>query len=161
MLAPGALLAQDVGFLGMNIGMTRSDIIRVAEDSALLEVPKDRDVEFFPVEDRKILTFSVKPEIPYIYLQFYDELLLALTVVFDERHIDYYTLVKRMEEKYGTHVRMTPQWRVWEVGTVLIQVEKPAVVKYMALEELVERAGFERPGKTAMDTKKEALLDGL
>ena len=161
LLAPGSLWAKEVGFMNMNIGMPRSEVIRTAETSELIEVPKNRDVEFFPVEDRKILTFSIKPEVPYIYLQFYDEILLALTVVFDERHIDYYTLVREMEEKYGKHGRMTPSWREWEIGSALIQVEKPAVVKYMALEELVERAAFQVPEETPANMRKETLLDGL
>ena len=159
--APWSLLAQDVGFMKMKIGMTRSEVLLIAESSDLIEVPKDRDVEFFPVEDRKILTLSIKPEIPSIYMQFYDDLLLAMTVVFDERHIDYYTLVNRLEERYGKYDRVTPSRREWDFGPALIQVEKPAVVKYMAIEELIERASFTRPQEFPESERRKRILDGL
>ena len=76
--APWSLFAQDVGFMDMKIGMTRSEVLMIAESSDLIEVPKDRDVEFFPVEDRKILTLSIKPEVPSIYMQFYDDLIIRI-----------------------------------------------------------------------------------
>jgi hypothetical protein len=161
LVTPWMLWAQEVGFMGIQIGMSRSEVIARAESSDLIEVPKNRDVEFFPVEDRKILTLSVKPEAPYIYLQFFDDVLLSLTVLFDERHIDYYTLIGEMEQKYGKHTRITPLWREWEIGSSLIKVEKPAVVKYMALDELVERSSLKMPEKYPHNERKAALLEGL
>jgi len=158
---PGSIWAQEIGFMGMHLGMSRSEVIEKAESNDLIEVPKSRDVEFFPVEEREILALSITPEAPHIYLQFYDDILLSLTIVFDEQQIDYYTLIDRMEEKYGEHQRVTPSWREWEFEGALIKVEKPAVVKYMALEELVERAALKRQEAPTSNERKAALLEGL
>ncbi len=160
LLLPAAARGEEKGFFGIRLGMTRSEVIQKAEETDIILVPKNRDVEFFPVEDRKILTLSIEPEIPFIYCQFYDDILLALTAVFDERHIDYYTLTAEMENRYGGHNRITPYWREWEVDGTLIKVEKPAVVKYMDLEELVARAAFE-PEVPAEKERKERILQGL
>jgi hypothetical protein len=159
-LLPQAARCEEMGFFGISIGMTRSEVIRKAEETDIILVPKNRDVEFFPVEDRKILTLSIEPEVPFIYCQFYDDILLALTAVFDERYIDYYALAAEMEKNYGGHVRITPSWREWEVDGTLIKVEKPAVVKYMDLEELVKRAAF-KPEVPPEKARRDRILQGL
>jgi hypothetical protein len=158
---PAAVCAQEAGFLGIHIGMSRGEVITTAESTALIEVPKNRDVEFFPVEDRKILTLSVKPEVPFMYCQFYDEVLFSLTVVFDERYVDYFTLVQRLEARYGRYDRIEPSFREWEIGSVLIKVEKPATVKYIALEDLLQRTSFGRKDASSSAGRRETLLEGL
>ena len=135
--------AEETGFFGITIGMTRDEVIEKAEAADFILVPKNRDVEFFPVEDRKILTLSIEPEVPFIYCQFYDDVLLALTAVFDEKYIDYHALTGEMEKRYGGHDRTTPSWREWDVDGILVKVEKPALVKYMDLARLVAMAAFE------------------
>ena len=160
LLLPVTARAEGKGFFGIRIGMTRSEVIQKAEETDIILVPKNRDVEFFPVENRKILTLSIEPEVPFIYCQFYDDILLSLTAVFDERHIDYYALTLEMENRYGGHDRITPSWREWEVDGTLIKVEKPAVVKYMDLTELIARAAFE-PEVPVEKERKERILQGL
>lgn len=156
---PFFLFAQDVGFMDIKIGMSREEVLKVGEENEIIEVPKNRDVEFFPVEDRKILTLSAKPEIPYIYLQFFNDTLYSITVIFDERYIDYYTLAGQLESKYGQYHSMNPVWREWRIDDVLIKVEKPSTVKYIALEEFLEAVDFKR-GESSSD-KRNKILEGL
>ena len=61
------------GYMGIHIGMNREQVLTAAEANDLMTVPKNRDVDFFPIEEREIITLSIKPEIPFIYLQFFDE----------------------------------------------------------------------------------------
>ncbi|MBN2324884.1 MAG: hypothetical protein JXQ30_14235 [Spirochaetes bacterium] len=157
---PQPARSEMTGFFGITIGMSRSEVIRKAEETDIILVPKNRDVEFFPVEDRKILTLSIEPEVPFIYCQFYDDILLALTAVFDERHIDYYALAAEMERRYGGHMRITPSWREWEIDGILIKVEKPAVLKIMDIDELIKRAAFE-PEVPPMKARRDMILQGL
>ncbi len=159
-IGPTLITAQETGFMGLNIGMTREQVVEAAEKNDLITVPKNRDVEFFPVEQRKILTFSVKPEVPFIYLQFFDNVLYAMTVIFDEKYVDYYTIVKRLEDKYGPHTALSPQWREWRLDGVTVKAEKPAVVKYIALEEFLKATSSGQEGR-AGDERRETLLDGL
>jgi hypothetical protein len=159
-ICPTIISAAETGFMGLAIGMTREQVIAAAEKNDLIAVPKNRDVEFFPVEQRKILTFSIKPEVPSIYLQFVDNVLYAITVIFDEKYMDYYTIVKRLEEKYGRHTVLTPQWREWRIGDVTVKAEKPAVVKYIALEKFLKAASFEKKAHKAND-RRDTLLNGL
>jgi hypothetical protein len=155
------LYAQEVGFMGINIGMTRDDVLGYADGREILEVPKNRDVEFFPVEEREILTLSIKPEVPHIYLQFYNEKLYAITIIFNEKYIDYMTLSSRLREKYGSYNELTTQWRKWNIGEVEVKVEKPAVVKYIALKEFLEVTDFKTQNTLGESEKKQILLDGL
>jgi hypothetical protein len=157
----GPLFAQEVGFMGINIGMTRDDVLGYADGREIIEVPKNRDVEFFPVEEREILTLSINPEVPHIYLQFYNEKLYAITVIFNEKYIDYMTLSSRLTEKYGPYNELTPQWRKWDIGEVEVKVEKPAVVKYIALKEFLEVTDFKAQNELGESEKKQILLDGL
>ncbi len=159
-ICPSLVFTQETGFMGLDIGMTRDQIIAAAEKNDLITVPKNRDVEFFPVEQRKILTFSVKPEVPFIYLQFFDNILYALTVIFDEKYVDYFTIVKKLEDKYGAYTALTPQWREWRLDGVTVKAEKPAVVKYIALEEFLKATSFEKKEQQG-EERKEVLLNGL
>ncbi len=147
-----------VGFLGLRLGMSREQALAAVDASDLLQAPLKRDVEFFPVENRQILTLSVQPEAPFIYLQFFDDVLYAITVIFDDARIDYHVLARSLEQRYGSWDRLQPDSRLWRVGEVTIRVEKPAVVKYIALEDFLEAAGFpaERPAG-----REERLLEGL
>ncbi len=155
------LFAQEVGFMGINIGMTRDDVLSYADGREIIDVPKNRDVEFFPVEERKILALSIKPEVPHIYLQFYNETLYAITIVFDEKYIDYMTLTSKLEDKYGPYNELTPSSRKWYIDEVEIKVEKPAVVKYIALEEFLEVTDFKAQKDLDWSEKKQILLEGL
>ena len=155
------LFAQEIGFMGLNIGMSREEVLNFADADELIKVPKNRDVEFFPVEDRKILTLSVLPEVPHLYLQFYDDKLYAITVNFNEKYIDYYTLFDVLESKYGPYTDLVPEWRKWEIDGIEIRVEKPAVVKYIALDEFIEAAGFQDQGGLPGSERRNKILDGL
>ncbi len=161
-LIPGTLiLASDVGFMGINIGMTREEVLNYADKNNLIHVPKNRDVELFPVENRKILTLSVKPEIPWIYLQFYNDKLYAITVIFDKRYVSYEVLCEKIAGKYGSYVDLSPTWRKWEVDGIEIKVEKPAVVKYIALEDFLKVTNFKKDNTPTGKDKIEILLNGL
>ncbi len=161
LLAGFQVQASDVGYMGIRIGMTRDEVLGYADERSIIEVPRNRDVEFFPVEDRKILTLSIRPEIPQMYLQFYDEKLYAITVTFDEKYIDFYTLAAELQRKYGPYTSLTPLWRSWEAEGVEVKLEKPAVVKYIALEEFLAITGFKKPEGYRGSERRRLLLDGL
>jgi len=158
---PYFLFAQETGFMGMNIGMTREEVFAVARGNELIAVPKNRDVDFFPIEQRKILTLSIKPEVPFIYLQFFNDTLYAITVLFDEKYVDYFTVSSRLQEKYGKYTSMHPQWRQWQLDGITVKVEKPSVVKYIALGEFLQATAFDKEGHKPADQRKAVLLDGL
>jgi hypothetical protein len=155
------LHSQDIGFMGINIGMSRNEVLTYADSNHLITVPKNRDVEFFPVEDRKILSLSVEPEIPHIYLQFYSDKLYGITLTFNERYIDYLTLAGTLEAKYGPFSSLTPKWRKWTIGGIEIKVEKPAVVKYLALKEFLQVTGLRPVQETKEGERRKILLEGL
>jgi hypothetical protein len=141
--------ARDIGFMGISIGMTREQVLNYADEKKIIEVPKNKDVEFF------------RPEIPQMYLQFYNEKLYAITVIFDEKYLDYFALAGSLAEKYGGYAALSPSWRKWEFEGVEIKVEKPAVVKYIALKEFLEVTDFKKDeGYTASERRK-MFLDGL
>jgi hypothetical protein len=155
------LSANDIGFMGINIGMTRSEVLEAAEHTPMIEVPKNRDVELFPVEERKILTLSIKPEVPFMYLQFFNEKLYAITVIFDERYVDYFSLCDALQKKYGSYTTLSPSWRQWNLEGIIIKVEKPAVVKYIALEEFLRETDFKSRSSAEKEQRKVLLLDAL
>lgn len=155
------LFAQEIGFMGINIGMTRVQALQAAELKPMIEVPRNRDVELFPVEDRKILTLSVKPEVPFIYLQFFNDKLYAITVIFDEKYVDYFSLCDALQEKYGMYAALKPSWRQWQLEGVIIKVEKPAVVKYIALEEFLRETNFKARAAEEEGERRALLLEGL
>jgi hypothetical protein len=150
-----------VGYMGIHIGMNRDQVLRTAESNDLMTVPKNRDVDFFPVEEREIITLSIKPEIPFIYLQFVDDVLYAITVIFDERHMDFYTLSSEVAGRYGEYTSLTPTWRQWQLDRITIKVEKPAVVKYIALNEFIEASAFDGEAAAFDQARREQILGGL
>lgn len=147
-----------IGFMGLALGMSREQVLAAADASDLIQAPRKRDVEFFPIENRQILTLSVRPEIPFIYLQFFDDVLYAITVIFDDAYIDYLTLASSLGRRYGAWTRLQPDSRLWRVDQVTIRVEKPAVVKYIALEDFLKAADFSRE-ETGL--RRQRLLEGL
>jgi hypothetical protein len=159
--AHSEIVAGAVGYMGIYIGMNRDQVLAAAESNELMTVPKNRDVDFFPVEEREILTLSVKPEIPFLYLQFFDDVLYAITVIFDERYMDFYTLSLAVTQRYGEYTTLTPQWRQWRLDRVTVKVEKPAVVKYIALHDFLEAASFEGKAPEFDMERREQLLRGL
>jgi hypothetical protein len=159
--ATSPLICGEIGFMGINIGMSRDEVLSYADENELVHVPKNRDVEFFPVEERKILALSIEPEVPHLYLQFYSDRLYAITLVFNERYIDFFTLAETLEEKYGLVQELTPRWRKWEIAGIEIRVEKPAVVKYIALKEFLEATNFDGQREKTITERRAILLEGL
>jgi hypothetical protein len=155
------LNCQEIGFMGINIGMSRDEVLSYADEEELVHVPKNRDVEFFPVEERKILALSIEPEVPHLYLQFHSDRLYAITLIFNERYIDFFTLAETLEEKYGVVQELTPKWRKWEIAGIEIKVERPAVVKYIALKEFLEATNFKGQKEKTTTERRAVLLEGL
>jgi hypothetical protein len=96
-----------------------------------------------------------------MYLQFHDDKLYAITMIFDEKYIDFYTLASELQKKYGTYTSLTPLWRSWEADGAEVKLEKPAVVKYIALEEFLAVTGFKKPEGYRGSERRRLLLDGL
>jgi hypothetical protein len=75
--------------------------------------------------------------------------------------MDFYTLSESLQEKYGEYTALTPQWRQWQMNRVTVKVEKPAVVKYIALKDFLEAASFDGSVDYPDMEKRRALLVGL
>jgi len=158
---PISIFSQEIGFMGINIGLTREKVMEIADYNPIIHVPKNRDVELFPVEERKILTLSINPEIPNMYLQFYNNKLYSITMIFDEKYIDYYTLCSVLMDKYGEYTELNPDWREWNVNDIKIVVEKPSVVKYIALKEFLDVSGFKKESKYDKNKRIKTILESL
>ncbi len=91
--------------------------------------------------------------------QFVDGELFTITLIFNRRALGYYTLYTTLEEKYGEPADLSPEKSVWEDEAVLMSLERPLRIKYIAKPVLDELKRESRTGISLERLSRERFLE--
>jgi len=119
----------------------------------------DPDVYFTPARKETLIECTGNGFVKRIFIQFVDNRLFALIIDLNEDLIDYFTLYRSFEEKYGAFTDFSPQSVRWDRQDVRLSLEKPLTVKYLDLRKFAELKDEGRAAVTEEVKSLEQFLD--
>lgn len=91
--------------------------------------------------------------------QFVDGGLFTITLIFNRAALGYFTLYTTLQEKYGEPDELSPEKAVWEDEAVLLSLERPLRIKYIAKPVLDELRRESRKGISLERLSREKFLE--
>lgn len=90
---------------------------------------------------------------------FADGTLYIITLFLDRDRLDYFTLYRTLEDKYGEPDSLSPRDAVWENEETTLILERPLTVKYIDRGIFEERIAEGRMGESIRAQSRENFLD--
>ena len=118
------------GFGNLRLGMAMEDVKTVLSES------KDFSYRHFtesmlPYTELPVFECKGTHFIERAVFQFYEERLYSMTVFFDRRKIDFYTLFTTLTSEYGPHSELDPRRIVWDNGASRMTLTKPLTLTFL------------------------------
>ncbi len=90
--------------------------------------------------------------------QFEEEALAAIILELNPEKIDWYTMYRTLENKYGPPVELNPEKIWWTDGITRIALERPLTVKYLDLEVFESALEEQEDRRTWYETAREDFI---
>ena len=119
------------GFGLVDLGMTMDQVKSALAEDPNFDYRGDPDVSFLPHSEVPIIETAGTAFVSSGIFQFHDDSLYVITLVLNDRRLDYFTLYDSLRAKYGEPNSLTPSTAIWETEAVRIALEKPLTVKYI------------------------------
>jgi hypothetical protein len=123
--------ALQTGFGLVDLGMSMDQVKSALADDPNFDYRGDPDVSFLPYTEVPIIETAGTAFVSTGIFQFHDDSLYVITLVLNDRRLDYFTLYDSLRAKYGEPNSLTPSTAIWESEVVRIALEKPLTVKYI------------------------------
>ena len=141
------------GFMNITLGLSMDSLEEALKENSYFDYRGKPDVDMRITQDRTLIECSGFSYVKKGYFQFYNEKLIVITIIIDEKELDYYSFYTNLERKYGKPHHLNPEGVYWENNEVSVALEKPLSVKY------TDRKSFtEIKEKSAAKTSKQKEL---
>jgi hypothetical protein len=119
----------------------------------------DPDVQMLPVRRSPVIETAGTGFITRGYFQFRDDALYMILLELQPGRLDYYTMYRTLQEKYGEPARLSPVDMVWETESVRLVLERPLTVKYLDLEAFREIRDEARVEQSLREISRDRFLE--
>lgn len=127
------------GFNRLQLGMSLAEAKEELKADGNFVYRGDPDVSMLRSPNDSLIECEGFYYIDRASFQFVDDGLFTITLIFNQRTLGYYTLYSTLAGKYGDPDELSPEKAVWENEEVIMSLERPLRIKYIAkpvLEEL-------------------------
>lgn len=118
------------GFGDLRLGMSMDDVRNV--------LASDEDFSYrhftesmLPYTELPVFECKGTHFIERAVFQFYEDRLYSMTVFFNRRKIDFYTLFTTLTSEYGPHSELDPRRIVWDNGASRMTLTKPLTLSFL------------------------------
>ena len=130
------------GFGPLRLGMSSAEVKAALEESPDFSYRQFTE-SMLPYTDLPVFECRGTKFIDRAVFQFYEDRLYSMTIFFNRRKLDFYTLFTTLTEKCGVHSQLSPERIVWENGTVRQTLTKPLTLAFLDVavhDELLGRS---------------------
>ena len=120
----------DWGFGPLRLGMSSAEVKAALEESPDFSYRQFTE-SMLPYTDLPVFECRGTKFIDRAVFQFYEDRLYSMTIFFNRRKLDFYTLFTTLTEKCGVHSQLSPERIVWESETVRQTLTKPLTVAFL------------------------------
>ena len=141
------------GFMNITLGQTMETLENNLSENTYFDYRGEPDVDMRISSQRNLIECSGFSYIEKGYFQFYNGKVIIITILLDEKELDYYTFYSTLEKKYGKPEHLNPDRVYWETETHSFSLEKPLRIKYMdktAIQEIKEKSISKESAQTIL-----------
>lgn len=147
------------GFNNILLGMGMERVKEELESDPNFHFRGDPDVSMMRSPNTSLIETRGYYYIDRASFQFIEDALYTITIILNTNRIGHYAMFTSLIEKYGEPDSLSPQKTVWEDEKMIITLERPLRVKYMAKEVLEELRREQRKKKSAEELTRERFLE--
>lgn len=118
------------GFGNLRLGMSMADVKTVLSQSRDFSYRHFTE-SMLPYTELPVFECKGTRFIDRAVFQFYEDRLYSMTVFFNRRKIDFYTLFTTLTEQYGPHSELNPSRIVWDNGSSRMTLLKPLTLSFL------------------------------
>ena len=126
------------GFMNLKLGLTMNELEEALNENTYFDYRGKPDVDMRLSKERTLIECSGFSYVKKGYFQFYKERLIIITIMIDEKELDFYSFYRNLENKYGKPDNLNPEGVYWKNGQISMALEKPLSVKYTDLKAFAE-----------------------
>ncbi|MBO4732065.1 MAG: hypothetical protein J5597_04585 [Spirochaetaceae bacterium] len=145
----------------MQLGMNIDDVKKALANDSIFGYRGERDVSLLPSPNRVLIETSGLSFLDRSWFQFYEDKLYTMIFKLDEDRVDFYSMFKTLNEKYGEPTSLSPDKVVWKDDSITLCLERPLTIKYIdtkVFKEIQDKAGIE---KNKEEVTRQGFLDSL
>lgn len=145
----------------MQLGMNIDAVKQALANDSIFGYRGERDVSLLPSPNRVLIETSGLSFLDRSWFQFYEDKLYTMIFKLDEDRVDFYSLFKTLNEKYGEPTSLSPDKVVWKDDNITLCLERPLTLKYIdtkVFKEIQDKAGIE---KNKEEITRQGFLDSL
>jgi hypothetical protein len=139
------------GFNNILLGMNMEDVKEELKEDPNFNFRGDPDVSMMRTPNTSLIECRGYYYVERASFQFIDDSLYTITIILDPKRIGHYAMFTALTDSYGEPDTLSPEKSRWENATVIISLERPLRVKYMA-KKVLERLKREQRRKKSMET---------
>ncbi|AHC15292.1 hypothetical protein [Salinispira pacifica] len=122
------------GFTDLMLGTELEELKRRLEANRQFDYRGDPDVSFSPSSEQALIRTDGRGFMESGVFQFHEDRLFSITLNIDTEQMDYFTMFRDLQNKYGEPDYLDPQLSYWEGSGVRMVLEKPLSVKYIDMQ---------------------------
>ncbi len=148
--------------LGMSLEETKETLVKNPE----FGYHGDRDVSLIPHSSKTLIETDAERGMGSDFLtrcwfQFSFDELYIITINVNPEKMDYYSIFKKLTEKYGEPTSFNPQSATWKDDEVTMSLEKPLTLKYIDNKIFDQTQNYSNIQASPTEITQEMFLDEL
>lgn len=150
-----------VDYRGISLGMQIDDVKEALLADKIYGYRGERDVSLLPTQNRVLIESEGLSFLNRSWFQFYQDKLYTMTFKLDSDRVDFYSVFKSLQDKYGEPTSLDPQKIVWKDDRVTLSLERPLVIKYIDTQVFAEIQNTSQMNKSIEELTRKGFLESL
>lgn len=150
-----------VAYRDISLGMPIDDVKKMLQADSLYGYRGERDVSLLPTQNRVLIESEGLSFLNRSWFQFYKDKLYTMTFKLDADRVDFYSVFKSLQDKYGEPTSLDPEKIVWKDDRVTLSLERPLVLKFIDTQVFAEIQNTSKVNKSTEELTRKGFLESL
>lgn len=150
-----------VAYRDISLGMPIEEVKKMLLADSLYGYRGERDVSLLPTQNRVLIESEGLSFLNRSWFQFYQDKLYTMTFKLDSDRVDFYSVFKTLQDKYGEPTSLDPEKIVWKDEKVTLSLERPLVIKFIDTQVFAEIQNTSKVNKSTEELTRKGFLESL
>lgn len=150
-----------VAYRDISLGMNIDDVKQMLLSDKLYGYRGERDVSLLPTQNRVLIESEGLSFLNRSWFQFYQDKLYTMTFKLDSDRVDFYSVFRALQDKYGEPTSLDPEKIVWKDDNVTLSLERPLVLKFIDTQVFAEIQNTSKVNKNIEELTRKGFLESL
>ena len=150
-----------VAYRDISLGMNIDDVKQMLLSDKLYGYRGERDVSLLPTQNRVLIESEGLSFLNRSWFQFYQDKLYTMTFKLDSDRVDFYSVFRALQDKYGEPTSLDPEKIVWKDDNVTLSLERPLVLKFIDTQVFAEIQNTSKVNKNIEELTRRGFLESL